>query len=914
MARESINIRAGFDLAAFSTSAQNLTRSLRKTGKKLERTGKSFTRNLTAPLVGLGALVVREFAMFEQSMAKVAAVSGATGEELGKLTDLSKQLGLTTQFTASEVAGLELNYAKLGFSVDEIEKITEATLLLALATGEDLAKSAEVAGQTLRGFGLDASEMIRVTDVMAAAFSSSALDLEKFNVSMGKIAPIASAAGFTLERTVALMGVLADAGVEASTIGTSMKKIITEISVKGLSYADAMDQIRNSTDRVTTANKLFGARAIAAALILSEQTEKADDLTLSLDDVTGKTRKMADIMEATFTGSMKKLQSAVSGLAISFGEILAPVIADIGEFIKDLALDFSELEDGTKKTILVVIGIAAVIGPLTFAVGSLITAVSALTAKMVLFNLATGGVLIAIGLLVAGGLALTKAMNEADSSFVQTRKSVEELKDANLLLDKSIGSVATAIKNVQDLNEQQIKDTRANITARILEIRGLILQKEAERDLLKQRLAFSQKVSLGGGLFKSEETARIEKQLKSLDRSLNTTADSLVALALKASEFDVSVTEKGKFDAEALRIEGLQKEQDIKDANAAKNLKAIAEQKKIDDAAAAKKLKDIAKINKEIAKLAGRVELAAIFDVEGESKSALQKIQSLREKIKQFKEDLLVDPEGVASLKQLADLDDLLETLETKGVVATKELGKIASQAIKRDLGDAIHSISQIPLITADDDLDKIREDLEQLEKDLEAIQLEIDINPQIKVSPEFRAALKKSFEDVANDKQALEAAERAKEMGESMTAALVSGLTSLSTQVAGLIGTAISEAFQGEDAALNNLGRGLLEALGGFMQQMGAAMIALGIGGLMLKESIKTLNPVGAIIGGALLVAAGAAISSLSKAGLDGTSSTPPPPPGPSTSFGGGGSVSEIVIDGRKLIVITQRELGFRR
>ena len=51
---------------------------------------------------------------------------------------------------------MQLEYAKLGFSADEITQVTAATLNLAQATGSDLAQSAEVAGATLRAFGLDA--------------------------------------------------------------------------------------------------------------------------------------------------------------------------------------------------------------------------------------------------------------------------------------------------------------------------------------------------------------------------------------------------------------------------------------------------------------------------------------------------------------------------------------------------------------------------------------------------------------------------------------------------------------------------------------------------------------------------------------------------------------------------------------
>ena len=79
MAKKQINIRAGFDLRYFSNSQQSLIRDLKYTGSKMKSIGRDLSMSLTAPLVGIAALSVKTFASFEQSMAKVNAVSGATG-------------------------------------------------------------------------------------------------------------------------------------------------------------------------------------------------------------------------------------------------------------------------------------------------------------------------------------------------------------------------------------------------------------------------------------------------------------------------------------------------------------------------------------------------------------------------------------------------------------------------------------------------------------------------------------------------------------------------------------------------------------------------------------------------------------------------------------------------------------------
>ena len=168
MAKNRINIAIGANLKKFSSDMQNVKREMRRTSRKMKSLGQSMTRSLTAPLGLVGVASVKLAADFEQSMAKVKAVSGATGAEFKALNDNALELGRTTRYTAQQVAELQLNLSKLGFKPKEITQSTEAILNLALASGEDLAQSATVAANTMRGFGIATSESGRVADVMAS--------------------------------------------------------------------------------------------------------------------------------------------------------------------------------------------------------------------------------------------------------------------------------------------------------------------------------------------------------------------------------------------------------------------------------------------------------------------------------------------------------------------------------------------------------------------------------------------------------------------------------------------------------------------------------------------------------------------------------------------------------------------------
>lgn len=379
MAKKSINIRAGYDLAFFSKETQNLAREMRKSGKKMQSIGKSLSMSLTAPITILGGLAVKTFATFEQSMAKVQAISGATGKEFENLTNLAKQLGITTRFSASEVSDLMLNYSKLGFSSEEIDKITASTLNLALATGEDLAESATMAGGMLRAYKIDAQDVSKVTDTMALAFSSSSLDLEKFKVSMPKVAAVSNALGFSFQRTTAMISTLVSGTHEASTSGTMLRNMMLKAKKEGFSFDGAIQAIANSSTKAEKAMEFFNERSVGVAITLAENIDLTNQLTKEYMSSGGTAKAMADIMDNTLEGAMKRLNSATEGLAIEFGEIMAPAIGKVADLFASFALMVSKLPKPVKTVITVVAGLTAVIGPLIFAIGGLKIAFATIT-------------------------------------------------------------------------------------------------------------------------------------------------------------------------------------------------------------------------------------------------------------------------------------------------------------------------------------------------------------------------------------------------------------------------------------------------------------------------------------------------------------------------------------------------------
>ena len=348
-------------------------KDLQSVGKSAGKTTKSFAKMGAGILAAVTAFktiasvigsAIKSFRDFEFQMAKVRAVTGASNSDFKKLSSSAKELGRTTFFTATQVAELQTNYAKLGFTTEEILNAQEATLQLATATGSDLARAAIVAGSAVRGFGLDASETQRVVDVMAVSFTSSALDIEKFQTSMTKVAPIAKSAGFSIEDTTAIMAQLADSGIEASIAGTSLRNILLKMQDPNSDLVKSFGKTIHSLDDLTPALAKFSEEGGSLAEIMEvvdlrqaaafEQMitsrERTVNLRDSLLDANGAAKEMSEIVGENMEGAFKRFTSALEGLAINITEgFIGKTVTSFLENVTGILTFINEFVDSSKS-------------------------------------------------------------------------------------------------------------------------------------------------------------------------------------------------------------------------------------------------------------------------------------------------------------------------------------------------------------------------------------------------------------------------------------------------------------------------------------------------------------------------------------------------------------------------------------
>jgi len=297
---------------------------------------------------------------FEATLSKVKAVTKPTGDEFAALTAKARELGRATVFTASESGQAFVEMGKLGFKVNEILTSTGDVLNIAAAAGKGLAESSETIIQTLNQYELQAEDTKNVTDLMAKAFTSTALDFDKFRESIKYVGTSAHQMDIGLEQTTALLGVLADRGIDASMAGTSLNmaftqladpssrinKIFKNIGAEIETVTDKMRILGSANIDVGTAFEFLDVRAARALNILIKNIDEADNLTASFNLLDDDAKKMADTMIDNVAGASKILEAAQQDLAIEMGKAFN---TNRLELIREQTKLTQDLTDDVKK-------------------------------------------------------------------------------------------------------------------------------------------------------------------------------------------------------------------------------------------------------------------------------------------------------------------------------------------------------------------------------------------------------------------------------------------------------------------------------------------------------------------------------------------------------------------------------------
>ena len=389
-------------------------------GEKLQSVGDTISgvgkkmMPVTLGITALGTAAVSTAANFESAMSQVQATMGITKDSMSEvdgqsvntmdtLTDLAKEMGETTAFSATECAEA-LNYLALaGYDTQQMCDTLPTVLNLAAAGGMELATASDMVTDAMSALGMETSDADVMVDQMAKTASSTNTSVEQLGEGILKIGATArSVKGGTAELNTAL-GILANNGIKGAEGGTHLRNVILSlqegcengaIAVGDMSVQvyDAEGNMRSLNDILGDMNtamdgmtaeeknniisKIFNKTDLASVnALLANTGDTWDDLQDSITNSAGAAQQMADTQLDNLQGQLTLLKSALEGLAISIGQILMPYIKSIVSHIQSFVDWLNNLDERTQKIIVTVALVVAAIGPVLIIVGKVISSV-----------------------------------------------------------------------------------------------------------------------------------------------------------------------------------------------------------------------------------------------------------------------------------------------------------------------------------------------------------------------------------------------------------------------------------------------------------------------------------------------------------------------------------------------------------
>ncbi len=533
---------------------------------------------------------------YEETMSTVEALSGASAREMEELSAMAKQLGAETKFTAQESAEAMTYMAMAGWETTDMLQGMDGVIQLAAASGEELGKVSDIVTDNLTAFGMAASDTAHFSDVLAAAATNSNTSVSIMGETFKQSASIAGALGYSVDDVAVAVGLMANSGIKGSIAGTALKntfngllegatlagEALGEYEFSAMrsdgtmkSFSETIEELRICFSQMSEAEKVSNAMAIAGSrsyngllAIINATNDDYQSLTQSITNCAGAASRMAAIKLDNMKGQLTLAQSAWEGVTIAIGEQFTPAMSKVYQIAAQVFGKLKEFIETHPALVKAVTAFVVVIG----------TAVAGLTAyaaivKMVklldvasLFTGSVGvilGAVSAVAALTAGIVALVSSINESVPSVKDLTTAAKGMDEAMLQAavdQKENASKMLATASIADSYITRLEEIEAETNGNVKEnqeyhnILELLTRTIPE---LADHITLETNAIEGGtdALRKQTEAWKKNAQERAKQAYLNSLYDEYSAVMSEAAENSIKLTQAQMKERQAIEAQ-----------------------------------------------------------------------------------------------------------------------------------------------------------------------------------------------------------------------------------------------------------------------------------------------------------------------------------------------------------------------
>ncbi|MDD6196876.1 MAG: phage tail tape measure protein [[Clostridium] aminophilum] len=391
-------------LESGTKASQRAWKNVQQSGAAIAGVGKALTASVTLPLVGIGAVVTKEFGEVDKSMRLVQATMGADKWGTADLTGAIKEAASNSVFGMKDAAEASLNFARQGWDAAQSANMLTPSLDLAAATATDLSVVTGGLGNTLKAFGASAAEAAHYSDMMAVAQAQANTDVTSLFDAMSIAGSTAKTVGWGFEDLATLTGVFGDHSISASEGATALNtglmrlaspaKQGSEMMKKlGINVFDSAGKLKqmpevmgelqgafsglNDQEKLAAASAIFGKQQASKwiTLLSGPGQQELDKLRGNIRGASGDAHTMADALLSGVGGAIERLKSSFDVFKYNVGSAIGPVIQPFIEQITELMNRFNHLSSAQQQNIVKWAAMAAAVGPAIMVFGKAVSIV-----------------------------------------------------------------------------------------------------------------------------------------------------------------------------------------------------------------------------------------------------------------------------------------------------------------------------------------------------------------------------------------------------------------------------------------------------------------------------------------------------------------------------------------------------------
>ena len=378
-------------------------------GNKVKGVGQSLLP-VTGALTGVGAASTVMANNFNDAMSQAAGALDKPMSEMEDLRQLAIQTGQDTVFSATDAGNAITELAKGGLTEADIKAgALKTTMDLAASSGMDLGEAANVVVQAMGAFGLSANESAEAANALAGAAAASSTDVEPLTQALAQCSAGAKNAGWSIQETTAVLARFADAGIEGSDAGTSLKTMLQRLAAPTdsaatmfeklgiqtrdsngdlLGASEIAEELQNklggldSASRDAALSTIFGSDAMRAATVMMDSGTEGIQKYINAANDQEAAQRLANSQMSDGSRAIEELKGSLETAAIQIGDTLAPIVQKVAELITALVNKFSALPEGVQQVIVVVGILVAALGPLLMVIGQISLGISAVAGAL----------------------------------------------------------------------------------------------------------------------------------------------------------------------------------------------------------------------------------------------------------------------------------------------------------------------------------------------------------------------------------------------------------------------------------------------------------------------------------------------------------------------------------------------------